>query len=155
MAICLKSVFNWKSKPTYRTLRQIPILVFSEINKTGNLELLGNVMQPEKVWFSIYNEYIENFDLPKEYMDYLNTIKRWSAAQVAVMDDPNTMNQAILAIRESELENFYNQKESARIETNLALIEKMWGGMKLDYSKVSAFEYYNYLKTLKHGENNA
>lgn len=115
---------------------------------------MGNLIEPEKVWFSIYNEYIDNFGLPKEYIDYLNTIKRWIASQVDAMEDPNTMNQAILTIRQSEMESFYNEKESVRIESNLAYIEKMWGGMKLDYTKISAFEYYNYLNTLKNDKNN-
>ena len=97
-----------------------------------------------------------DFGIPKEYKSYLESVKRWSASQVDVMDNPNdTMKQAILAIRQSELENFYNKEESVSIEQNLAVIEKMWGGMKLDYSKVSAFEYYNYLNTLKHDKNNA
>jgi len=125
-------------------------MVYSKINETGNLRLLGNFKDLKGHWEFINDEIISKFGIDEDYKNYLNSCKRWMQAEIDNIESPSTLTAAMVALRSAELEAYLNKEQVGTIEKNLAEMEKI-KGFKLDFKHLSTLEYFTYINDLKNG----
>jgi hypothetical protein len=129
------------------------------IHKTGNLSYLkkldsyrkieeDNTNVLESIWLNIYDEYLEEFGLSKEYKDILERKKEIARLKNEFIMTDNRSLLNFIKIEEIELEATFDKSESMSFESVVIGIERMQK-VSIDVKKITVYEYNNYLRTLK------
>ena len=163
----VKSLFNWyeqksaqdKTPKIFSSIDDLPQWNWVQVHKTGNLAYIkklnsyrnineDNSLVLEQVWLTIYDEYLTEFGLSKEYKEILERKK-----QIARMKNEFIMtdNRALLnfiKIEELELEATFDKSETMGFESVVVAIEKV-KKFKIDIKKITVFDFNNYIRTLK------
>jgi hypothetical protein len=129
------------------------------IHKTGNLAYIkqldsyrkvkeDNSLVLEQVWLSIYDEYLEEFGLSKEYKEILERKKEIARMKNEFIMTDNRSLLNFIKIEELELEASFDKSEGMSFESVVVGLERVQK-IHIDIKKITVFEYNNYLRTLK------
>jgi hypothetical protein len=162
----VKSLFNWyenqyKPKETsevYSSIDDLPQWNWVQIHKTGNLAFIkkldnyrdietDNSLVLEQLWLQIYDEYLKEFGLSKEYKEILERKKQIARMKNEFITTNNRSLLNFIKIEELELEATFDKTEVRGFESVVIGIEKIQG-IKLEPKKITVYEYNNYLRTL-------
>ena len=153
-----KSGSNLQPK-LYKSIDDLPQWNWVQIHKTDNLAYLKKLDSYRKIekevtnelqdlWQTIYDEYLEEFGLSKEYIEHLNKKKEIARLkkEYILTGDRNILN--LIDIEEAELIDSYTKTESQEFESVVVGIEKMQG-IRIDPKKITVYQYNNYIRNLK------
>ena len=153
--------FDKKLQPEklFSSIDDLPQWNWSMIHKTGNLSYLkkldsyrkieeDNTNVLESIWLNIYDEYLEEFGLSKEYKDILERKKEIARLKNEFIMTDNRSLLNFIKIEEIELEATFDKYESMSLESVVIGIERMQK-VSIDVKKITVYEYNNYLRTLK------
>jgi len=163
----VKSLFKkseTKLQPkVYSSIDDLPQWNWTQIHKTGNLAYIkkldsyrnieeDNRLVLEQIWLSIYDQYLEEFGLSKEYKEILERKKEIARMknEFIMTDNRNLLN--FIKIEELELEASFDKSEGMNFESVVVGIERVQK-IHIDIKKITVFEYNNYLRTLKEEQN--
>lgn len=143
----------------FSSIDDLPQWNWSMIHKTGNLSYLkkldsyrkieeDNTNVLESIWLNIYDEYLEEFGLSKEYKDILERKKEIARLKNEFIMTDNRSLLNFIKIEEIELEATFDKSESMSFESVVIGIERMQK-VSIDVKKITVYEYNNYLRTLK------
>lgn len=143
----------------FSSIDDLPQWNWSMIHKTGNLSYLkkldsyrkieeDNTNVLESIWLNIYDEYLEEFGLSKEYRDILERKKEIARLKNEFIMTDNRSLLNFIKIEEIELEATFDKSESMSFESVVIGIERMQK-VSIDVKKITVYEYNNYLRTLK------
>jgi hypothetical protein len=144
---------------TFKSIDDLPQWNWVQIHKTDNLAYLKKLDSYRKIekevtnelqdlWQTIYDEYLEEFGLSKEYIEHLNKKKEIARLkkEYILTGDRNILN--LIDIEEAELIDSYTKTESQEFESVVVGIEKMQG-IRIDPKKITVYQYNNYIRNLK------
>jgi len=159
----VKSLFKKleeKSQPKlFSSIDDLPQWNWTMIHKTGNLAYIkqldsyrkvkeDNSLVLEQVWLSIYDEYLEEFGLSKEYKEILERKKEIARMKNEFIMTDNRSLLNFIKIEELELEASFDKSEGMSFESVVVGLERVQK-IHIDIKKITVFEYNNYLRTLK------
>jgi len=144
---------------TFKSIDDLPQWNWVQIHKTDNLAYLKKLDSYRKIenetskelneiWTTIYDEYLEEFGLSKEYLEHLNKKKEITKlkSDYIFTGDRNILN--LIDIEESELMDSSTKKETQTFESVVVGLEKIQK-VSIDVKKITVYQYNNYLRTLK------
>jgi hypothetical protein len=147
----------------YSSIDDLPQWNWTQIHKTGNLAYIkkldsyrnieeDNTLVLEQIWLSIYDQYLEEFGLSKEYKEILERKKEIARMknEFIMTDNRNLLN--FIKIEELELEASFDKSEGMNFESVVVGIERVQK-ININIKKITVFEYNNYLRTLKEEQN--
>ena len=149
-----------KSQPKlFSSIDDLPQWNWTMIHKTGNLAYIkqldsyrkvkeDNSLVLEQVWLSIYDEYLEEFGLSKEYKEILERKKEIARMKNEFIMTDNRSLLNFIKIEELELEASFDKSEGMSFESVVIGLERVQK-IHIDIKKITVFEYNNYLRTLK------
>ncbi len=154
---------NLSQHELFDSIDNLPQWNWNQIHKTGNYNYLkklasyrkikeDNSKELEKVWFEIYNEFIEEFGLSKRYLELLSAKKTIALLQLEYV---RTSERSILndiEIEQIDLQNEFESKDEVRYESVIMAIEKRQS-LPIDPKKITVYKYNNYLRTFKEDKN--
>lgn len=140
----------------YDSIDNLPMYNWKKIHDTGEhkwlfkakVEIEGNE-ELAKSWANIYDEYLAEFGISKQFEEILNKKK-----QIAILKaDYITKNDRVLlnfiSVEENALESLYGTSEQGTsFRESLVHLEKMQG-IKINTRKITVADYYNYLRSIK------
>ena len=140
----------------YSSIDDLPMYNWKKIHDTNELKWLfaskadcENNLELETLWGRIYDEYLNEFGLSKEYQDILK-LKRKIAnlqAEYIVKGDRIVLNY--INIEKNALESLYDtNKKGSTFRESLVHLEKMQG-IKINTKEITVADYYNYLRSIK------
>ena len=160
----VKSLFrkqeeNLPTSEVYSSIDDLPQWNWSQVHKTGNLAYikklksyrkleLDNSLVLEQLWLQIYDEYLEEFGLSKEYKEILDRKKHIARMknEFIMSSDRSLLN--FIKIEELELEASFDKSEGMSFESVVNGIEKLQK-IPIKIKEITVYEYNNYLRTLK------
>ena len=147
----------------FSSIDDLPQWNWNQIHKTGNYAFLRkqtsyrNIKKEhteslERLWFEIYNEFIEEFGLSKRYLELLEAKKNIATLQLEFVrtGERSILNE--IEIEQIDLANEFESKDEMSFESVVTAIEKRQS-LPLDAKKISVYKYNNYLRTFKEEKN--
>lgn len=154
-----KSEESSEPNKVFSSIDDLPQWNWTMVHKTGNLAYIkklnnyrkikeDNSLVLEQLWLAIYDEYLEEFGLSKEYKELLEKKKEIARLknEFIMTDDRALLN--FIKIEELELEATFDKTEGMSFESVVVGIERVQK-IHIDIKKITVFEYNNYLRTLK------
>jgi len=152
-------------KKTYKSIDDLPQWNWNQIHKTGNLAYLYKLTsyrnieeiyseELKELWQGIYDEFLEEFGLSKDYKELLEAKKRIAEMKLKYIQTEDRMFLTLIDIEEVDFKARFEQTEGVRYETVVMAIEKRQG-QPIDPKKLTVYKYNNYIRVLKeesHGE---
>ncbi len=147
----------------FSSIDDLPQWNWVQIHKTGNLAYLKKLdsyrkielntsSTLEQIWLDIYNEYLEEFGLSKEYKEILDRKKEIARLknEFIMTDDRSLLN--FIKIEELELESTFDKSETMGFESVVIGIEKIQK-VNIKIKEITVYEYNNYIRTLNNSDN--
>jgi hypothetical protein len=147
----------------FSSIDDLPQWNWNQIHKTGNYAFLRkqtsyrNIKKEhteslERLWFEIYNEFIEEFGLSKRYLELLEAKKTIANLknQYIQTGDRSILNE--IEIEEIDFNNEFEKKDEVRFESVVMALEKRQS-FSIDPKTITVYKYNNYLRTFKEEEN--
>jgi len=132
-------MYNWKK---IHDTNQLKWLFASKVDCENNLEL-------ETLWGRIYDEYLHEFGLSKEYQDILKLKRKIANLQADYIVKGDRMVLNYINIEKNALESLYDtSKKGSTFRESLIHLEKMQG-IKINTMEITVADYYNYLRSIK------
>lgn len=133
----------------------MPVSIFNEISKTGNLQLLiisGRVNRSKLsfAWSEIMNQFVNEFGINKSYQDYLNTMLQVVALNYDIYVKGQKWKKIKALSKTKQAESFTSAGTGISLSEQVANISKQMG-FRVDPDAVSVFEFYGYIKHLNNG----
>jgi len=152
-----------KQAKVYSSIDDLPQWNWSMIHKSGNLAYIkklknyrniaeDNSETLQSIWIEIYNEYIEEFGLSKEYKDLLERKKEIARMKNEFIRTDNSSLLNFIKIEELELEATFDKSEAMSFESVVIGIEKIQK-IRLPIKEITVYEFNNYLRTIKDQSN--
>jgi hypothetical protein len=147
----------------YSSIDDLPQWNWVQIHKTNNLAYIkqlssysnlsvDNSATLQNIWESIYNEYLEEFGLTKEYKELLEKKINLARLKNEFIQTDNRSLLNFIKIEAIELEAMFETSDSLGFEAVIVNIEKIQQ-FHIDVKKITVYEYHNYLRTLKERKN--
>ncbi len=137
----------------YNSIHNLPIYNWNQIHKTSDFGyLLKNYEKVQhdglnELWIKIYDEYIKEFGLSKEYQNILklkiNIAKQ--KADYIVTSDRVKLN--FIALDEAKLKEIETKEAPDTFRKTLMHIEKSQG-VKMNDKQLSVYEFYHYINNI-------
>lgn len=149
-----------KSQPKlYTSIDTLPQWNWNQVHKTGNLSYIKVLNHYRKLevdddqvlidmWHDIYNEYIEEFGLSKEYLAMLEKKKQIARMKNEFIQTSNRSLLNFIKIEEIELAATFDKTEGLSFEQVVVGIERIQK-INIDVKKITVYQYNNYIRTLK------
>jgi hypothetical protein len=129
------------------------------IHKSGNLSYLKKLPtyrkieeeysgELEEIWHQIYDEFIEEFGLSKEYKQLLEKKRRIAEMKNQYIQTEEGFLLTLIDIEEIEFNSTFDKSEGLGYEAMVVAIEKRQG-MPIDPRTLTVYKYNNYIRTLK------
>jgi hypothetical protein len=132
-------MYNWQKIHDTNELKYL----FVNKQEIENNELL------ERRWSSIYDEYLEEFGLSKEYKDILKAKRKIANLQADYIIKGDRILLNFINIEKNALESMYEStKKGSSFRDSLVHLEKMQG-IKINTKEITVADYYNYLRSIK------
>ena len=153
-----EELYNDSSK-VYSSIDDLPQWNWSQVHKTGNLAYLkklnsyrkleeDNSLVLEQLWLGIYDEYLDEFGLSKEYKEILEKKKEIARLKNEFIMTDNRSLLNFIKIEEIELEATFDKSESMSFESAVVGIEKIQK-IRINPKEITVYEFHSYLRTLK------
>jgi len=131
----------------YHSIEDLPVLIWFKIHETNDLTLLykgfkTGFINLDRVWADIYNEYIKRIGLNKEYIAYLDTLKKIGIMECDCVIAPTPIKRVTLAIEREKL----NEKTTLKGGSYNEIIAQVSKQQGFPVWKCSVFEFYSYIK---------
>lgn len=130
------------------------ILLFNDI-MNGKKEVSGlcvkgkcKMKTARKCWSKIYDEYIETFGLPSDYINYLKTMIRANEFRIEVHVNGKIHKKPLIDIEEAQAKSFIGES-SENISILAAKVSKILG-FPINLKETSVRQFYGYLKAIQH-----
>lgn len=148
-----------KKVELFSSIDNLPQWNWAKVHETGNLSYLkklesyrkleeDNSADLQDLWLSIYDEYLEEFGLSKEYKELLEKKKEIAALKNEFIITENRSLLNFIKIEEMELKASFDKSEGMSFESVVIGIEKIQK-VNLKVKEITVYEYNNYLRTLK------
>lgn len=149
-----------KSQPkVYSSIDDLPQWNWNKVHETENLAYLKKLDNYRKlevdegqvlidIWHEIYNEYLDEFGLSKEYLDMLEHKKRIARMKNEFIQTDNRSLLNFIKIEEMELAATFDKTEGLSFEQVVVGIERIQR-QHIDVKKITVYQYNNYIRTLK------
>jgi hypothetical protein len=133
------------SEKHYKSLDDIPLYNWNKC-MNGDLKYIRLDMQEhndnELHFKELYDTYIKERGLGKDYKNYLSILKKKALLQCDYLITKDRFKLTQIEIEDAKLESLTKDKgESISIEKSLIYLSK-WLGYRLDWKQVTANEYY-------------
>ncbi len=143
----------------FNSIDNLPQWNWTMVHKTGNLSYIKRLdtyrkieddssEELEKAWLSIYDEYLEEFGLSKEYKEILERKKDIARMKNEFIMTDNRSLLNFIKIEELELEATFDKSEGMSFESVVNGIEKIQR-IPIKIKEITVYEYNNYLRTIK------
>jgi hypothetical protein len=147
----------------YQSIDDLPQWNWNQIHKTDNyayLEIKTSYRKIEqdkseslkKIWFNIYNEFIDEFGLSKRYLDLLEVRKLIANLKLEFVKSGERSILNEIEIEEMDLKEEFESKDEVRYESIVMAIEKRQS-MPIDPKTITVYKYNNYLRTFNEEHN--
>lgn len=154
--IRLKTSLLLKYSNKYSSIDDLPMYNWQKIHDTNELKYLFVNKQEiennellERRWSSIYDEYLEEFGLSKEYKDILKAKRKIANLQADYIIKGDRILLNFINIEKNALESMYEStKKGSSFRDSLVHLEKMQG-IKINTKEITVADYYNYLRSIK------
>lgn len=163
----VQNLLNWLGRKSaesntpkiYSSIDDLPQWNWVQIHKTGNLAYIkkldnyrnieeDNSLVLEQVWLSIYDEYLTEFGLSKEYKHILDRKKEIARLKNEFILTDNRALLNFIKIEELELEATFDKSETMGFESVVVAIEKEQK-FRIEVKKITVFDFNNYIRSLK------
>lgn len=147
-----------KLAKVYSSIDDLPQWNWEQVHKTGNFAYIKQLKNYRKIevdksptleqlWEDIYNEYLEEFGLSKQYLDLLERKKKLARLknEFILTDDRSLLN--FIKIEQMELDAAFSKGEGMSFESVVIGIEKIQK-INIKTKEITVYEYNNYLRTL-------
>lgn len=141
-----------KSKAKYYvSIYDCPIGVFQQVLEKGSYHLLcydGKLSEDElhEVWLKIYAEYIDTFNVPDKYKNYMSLMTKWAITQEKIWIKGEKHLKSFATIYKAEAESMLTGIKSEFHET-LAHVSKI---MRFPIPlTTTVYEFYGYVKAIE------
>jgi hypothetical protein len=140
----------------FTTIDDLPVKIWFEIHKEGDLSLLikhGSIEYLElvNIWESLYNEYLVKFGISETLKNRLETKKRIGLLQADYIITGQKHLRTLINIEKEKLEEDNKDiKEPVKLDSILAKMSKYYG-FKLSSRDLTTTEYYSYLENITNG----
>ena len=147
-----------KLEKVYSSIDDLPQWNWEQIHKTGNLAFIKELKSYRKIkedksatlqqlWEDIYNEYLTEFGLSKQYLDLLERKKKLARLknEFILTDDRSLLN--FIKIEQMELDASFDKGAGMSFESVVIGIEKIQK-VNIKIKEITVYEYNNYLRTL-------
>lgn len=136
----------------YTDIKELPVARWNDIAKTGDLANLvkngGVDKYASEVYQLIQDQIINTFGVADRYRRILQLMVKIELLKGEMALSGDRTYGLKIAKAEERLNEYKEFGEASDLFENVAAIEQSMGGMKLDYNRLSVFEYYNYCKLL-------
>lgn len=142
----------------FKSIQDLPIGRWNKINSTSDYGYLLKVYQPlkeneienyEKIWAEIFDEYISEFGLSEDYIDYLRNLKHLTMMKAEQLIQFESIRDAEITILEVSMAQDAEVKTDSFGKT-LSMISK-YMGYRIDSEVCSVYEFNNHLALIKEG----
>jgi len=146
---------------TYKSIRDLPQIVWNKIHLSGDYSLLIKEDSNKKeldseylfeLWNLIYSEYIDEFGLSERFLSIINKKKEIAELQCDFLLSGDKKIRNFVDIARSELESLTSDVYESDFEGNVIYIEKEIG-RKIDNRVISVYDYNNYLRHMLKNRN--
>jgi hypothetical protein len=148
---------------TYTSIYNLPQWNWTMVHKSGNLSYLKKLhtyrnigedqsKELEEIWYQIYDEFIEEFGLSKEYRELIEKKKRIAQMKNDYIQTEDGFLLTLIDIEEIEFNSTFDKSEGLGYEAMVVAIEKRQG-MAIDPRTLTVYKYNNYIRTLKAEKN--
>ena len=143
------------SKKYYDNIKQLPVAVFSEVSKTGDLQQLvisGGVSKKQlvKAWQDITGQFIKEFGLNESYKKYLSLMTQVILLNHDIYVKGQKWKKIKAKVKSNQANSLISLQGAVRFSEQIAEISKKMG-FRVDPYEVSVFEFYGYIKHLNNG----
>ncbi len=140
----------------YSSIDDLPMFNWNKIHETNELKWLfnnkveiDNTVELEELWGTIYDEYLQEFGLSKEYKEILAAKRKIANLQADYIIKGDRVILNFINIEKNALESLYdNTKGGSTFRDSLVHLEKMQG-IKINTKEITVADYYNYLRSIK------
>lgn len=147
-----------KLEKVYSSIDDLPQWNWEQIHKTGNLAYIKQLKNYRKIkkdksptlqqlWEDIYNEYIDEFGLSKQYVDLLERKKKLARLKNEFILTDNRSLLNFIKIEQMELDASFDKSAGMSFESVVIGIEKIQK-ISIKTKEITVYEYNNYLRTL-------
>lgn len=147
-----------KLEKVYSSIDDLPQWNWEQIHITGNLAYIKQLPTYRNVeidksetlqslWINIYDEFLEEFGLSKQYMDLLESKKNIARMKNEFIMTDNRSLLNLIKIEEMELEASFDKKRGMSFESVVVGIEKIQK-IHIKVKEITVYDYNNYLRTL-------
>lgn len=98
----------------------------------------------EYVWSKLYDQFIKQIGLTKDYLEYLDNVKQLAVLQMEWSIDPSPINKTNVRLKQQEIAEKHEQKPADYAEI-IAQLSKAQG-YRIDPKMVSVVEFYSIIK---------
>ncbi len=106
-----------------------------------------NKRMAKKAYTSVFDEYVKEFGLPREYQEYLRTMV-WAAEEYAESTKPGEKwRYTIAQVKEKEAAAMMSGGTSQPFATTCAQLSKAMG-FAIDPNQVTVAQFYGYLQSI-------
>tara|TARA_Y100000310_G_C20653132_1_gene800585 strand:+ start:1691 stop:2155 length:465 start_codon:yes stop_codon:yes gene_type:complete len=150
---------------TYTSIEDMPIYVWWQINKTGDVTLIlkDKLKHTDKVisycsdmWDAIRDEHIEVFGMSHAFEDYMRQLAKVGIKKANFAISQNGLDKTWLKIQERELKDMESVKKHNDYKTKLILERAL--GITINPKTYTVMEYYTAIQVAQenatHGRGN-
>ena len=132
-------MYNWQKIHDTNELKYL----FVKKQEIENNEILV------RLWASIYDEYLEEFGISKDYKDILKAKRKIANLQADYIIKGERILLNFINIEKNALESMYDStKKGSTFRDSLVHLEKIQG-IKINTKEITVADYYNYLRSIK------
>lgn len=140
------NILNLLKPNRYNSIDNTPIGIFIQILETDNTSLLGG-FNIAKRWEYIFNEYINYYDLSKEYKQYLNLQQQVIKLYYKAYIKGERHNKTLAKIKQLEANELMQGQIKPDFKVVAASVSKFMA-YRIDTGTTSVKEFYSYLKLM-------
>lgn len=131
----------------YKSIKTLPLTIFEEIGKTGNLTLLGKGTAEEtlEAWNSINREFFEEFGVKDKQIEQIRSKIRYLKHMTKYYLDGDKFSRTLANLELSKEEIGKSKSKGVsylKICVNLSKILEF----RLDYNSLSTAEFFHYME---------
>jgi len=154
-----QNLLSKRSRPDiYTSIAQLPIDNWMNVHKTGNLSYIYKLDNYDELpeqgeglvegWRVLYDEYLQEFGLGKEYETYLRKKHKIMVKKLDLIITGDDTIKTLIKVEEAGLAMMMDKKKPVKFIDVVASIEK-YNGFQMDTSTLSTLKYYAYLRAIE------
>lgn len=144
----------------YKSIDELPVKKWFAIHKDGDFTHIAKSEKDKKairkwkelpiLWEKIYNEYIQRFGLPDEFISMMKLKNDIAIMQADLIITGKKHFKTLIEIKKQELKKDSGIEKPKELDSILAIVSK-WYGFHVNSNKITVSQYYAYIKEIKNG----